>query len=77
MDKSEISIHASDNSLSELTILLLYLEKHDLIFLQIRRTTTKIQLFISNFLFSRFYVIYRLLTCQSSGSRNLPNEKSG
>lgn len=51
MDKSDISIHASDNSLSELIILPISMEKHDLIYLQIGHPTTtkKIQLFISFF----------------------------
>lgn len=47
MDKSDISIHASDNSLSKLIILLLHLEKQDLIFLQNGGATTK----KSNYLF--------------------------
>lgn len=40
MDKSDISIHASDNSLSELIILPISMEKHDLIYLQIGHPTT-------------------------------------
>lgn len=40
MDKSDISIHASDNSLSEFIILLISMEKHDLIYLQIDYATT-------------------------------------